>query len=299
MRKWLLVLLAGLVATMAWVSPANAADGAPVVDVHGIVGQGAGCTAVDSAKQAAPLQQVLSANGYIGQVVPIDYYCGDSKGVSIRGAGGPSTAEYPQNGYTLNTPIERLGLDLASFVYDTYTVKGQPVNLACYSMGGLICTYALTHLGTPGFPPSLLVQNVVTFSTPFGGVDKSNFGTPEQYKLIWCGNYTQCDQLMPGSPFLTDLAQQSLPAGVDLTTLGGGPNDIMTYAASTTALAQHAVNFYGSLPVKYNHNNMITDTSLAFNMPARVTQRGGGTSQIYNGAHSLNWAAHAFVSSAW
>lgn len=276
-------------------SPPDHNINTPVLYIHGIVAS-AGCPGLKTAKQAAPLKTVLTANGYKGTLVPIDYYCGDNTGISIRGAGGPSTPEFPQNGYNATTPIERLGFDLSWFIYNTYTVKGQPVSVVAHSMGGLITAYAVTHAGQPNFPPTLLVQDVVTFSTPYGGVDEAPSPlTPQQYATIWCGSYAECSSLVPGSPFLTELASQVVPAAIDWTTIGGSPKDIMTYAASSAISADHKVNYYSKIPVDYGHSAYLTDTSNMQNMPAKITEGSGVTWQITNGAHSLKWGAAALM----
>jgi hypothetical protein len=301
-RRLLLVVLS---ATCLGLVP-GAARGAvadsdvPVLWVHGIV-TSAGCPGLRTVKQAAPLRHVLRAIGRRRPVVPIDYLCGDSTGVSIRGAGGPSTTAYPKNGYNATTPIERLGLDLAWFIYDRYTLEGRSVDIAAHSMGGLIAAYAITHAGRPGFPPSLMVTDVVTFSTPFRGVDKTPAPmTPAQHSAVWCGPYRQCKQLIPGSAFLRGLARHRLPRSVDWTTLGGGPKDIVTFASSSAAVgADHRVNFFSTEPVAYGHTTMIRDTSTARDEPAYVTDGSAPRYRKNKGPHSVLWAALALTSSAW
>ena len=276
--------------------PADHPTDTTVLWVHGLV-QSAGCPGIRSAEQSAPFKSVLVANGYTGPIIGIDYYCGDSTGVTIMNAAGPATQLYDAN-----MSIKRLGLDLAWFIYNTYTTKGKPVSVAAHSMGGLITAYAVTHVGQPGFPPTLNVQDVVTFSTPYGGIDKTPHPwiTPAVYSGIWCGQYTQCKELVPGSPFIVDLAKQTIPASIDWTTVGGGPQDIMTYAMSSKiAGADHKVDYYATTPMTYNHENYITDTSLVENMPARIADVGVPIRTVSAGPHSLNLGAWAMRSSVW
>lgn len=271
----------------------------PILWVHGLQASGT-CPTVDSKKQSTPFKNVAVKLGYKGQVVPIDYYCGDKTGVSIRGAGGPSTDQYPQNGYTAETPIERLGLDLAWFIYNTYTVNNQSVNIAAASMGGLITMYAITHAGQADFPPYLLIDNAVTFSTPYAGVDKPPVNTPEGYVKMICGVKTQCNQMLPGSAFLTDLATQTIPASTDITTIGGGQRDILTYKSTSAIAADHKVNFYNIYPVSYDHTSYLTDQNMLLNMSAEVAEDGGAPVRITKGLpHSLNWAYKALTTTTW
>lgn len=261
----------------------------PVLWVHGIVNTLGGCAGLDTAKQAAPLNTVLKNNGYIGPVVGIDYYCGDKNGLSIRNAAG----NYGKT-YNNDVSIERLGRDFAWAVYNNYSSHGQYVAVAAHSMGGLITAYALTHVGQPGFPPSLLVQDVVTYSTPYAGTDKA------PNVALWCGGSVQCKELAPGSAFVTDLAKQSAPAGVDWTTVGGGPADnVDSYASSSAFPAQHKINYYAKTPVNYNHNTYISDVSLLVNEPLSYTNVGQPTYTISAGMHSLNLGARALTTTTW
>lgn len=74
---------------------------------------------------------------------------------------------------TTNDTITRLGCLLAWYIFDNYTLQGQPVNVLAHSMGGLIIRYAIgaTNAGVANFPPRrLLVANVVTVATPHQGL---------------------------------------------------------------------------------------------------------------------------------
>lgn len=301
MRQIFTVLAAvalAIIVPTANTASANASSN-PILWVHGSQASNT-CPVVDSKKQSTPFKNVLTKRAYTGPVVPIDYYCGDKTGVSIRGAGGPSTEQYPQNGYTQETPIERLGLDLAWFIYNTYTVNGQPVNIAGASMGGLVTMYAVTHTGAEAFPPYLLVDNVVTFSSPFGGVDKPTVGTEAQYVKMICGEKTQCNQMISGSAFLQELTSRPIPEEIDVTTIGGGQRDILSFASSSAINADHKVNFYNIFPVAYDHVGYLNDQNLLYNMSAEVTEGQGTPVRYTNGKpHSLEWAYRAMTSTAW
>jgi hypothetical protein len=99
----------------------------------------------------------------------------DASGDHSKVLGPPEPVSGPQphreGSHTINTPIEHIAHHLAWSIYDSYTVAGQPVDVVAHSMGGLIIRYALaaTARGVAGFPPRLLVEDVVTLGTPHGG----------------------------------------------------------------------------------------------------------------------------------
>lgn len=270
----------------------------PVLWVHGLQ-KSSTCPVVDSKKQSTPFKNVAVKLGHTGQIVPIDYYCGDKTGVSIRGAGGPSTEKYPQNGYTNDTPIERIGMDLAWFIYNTYSIKGQSVSIASASMGGLAAMYTVTHIGTEEFPPYLLIDNVITYSSPFAGVDKPLVGNQDQYVKSLCGVKIQCTQMLTGSAFLKELTSRPIPDEIDVTTIGGGARDVLSFASSSAINADHKVNFYSGYPVAYDHVAYLNDQNMTYNMPAEVTD-GQGTPVRYTKGqpHSLVWGYLALTSNS-
>ncbi|MBS1880256.1 MAG: hypothetical protein JST31_12130 [Actinobacteria bacterium] len=69
-------------------------------------------------------------------------------------------------------PIQGIARDLANYIDDAHTSRGQPVDIIAHSMGGLITRVALlgSAQGWAGFPSKLDVDNVVTLSTPHQGV---------------------------------------------------------------------------------------------------------------------------------
>ena len=294
-------------------APAEAATrvaNATVVYVHGLRNTNSG--ALNATAEAAPLASVLKAAGYTGPVVAAGYYYNDTADFSIDGAA--DSVAGPYNGtYDTNTPIERLAQDFAWYLYNTYTANGQTVSIAAHSMGGLITYYALTHVGQVGWPQSLLVQDVLTYSTPYKGVDKYPAGSnPTAYTASWCGTFTECNEAaIPGSPFLTDLAAQTFPSWVDYTVVGGGTTvngvagtgttaDLMNFASSGGIDAQHKVNYYATSPVNYAHMTYIQDTSTLKNEPVYYWNVGMATAYSNpNGSHSLAWGYAALASGSW
>lgn len=287
-------------------APAQAATrvaNVPVLYVHGIAANGRACTnaGLDVKAQAAPLTSVLAAAGYTGSVVPVGYYCNDlNVGLNIDHAADAVAGPYPGS-YDNNVPVERLAQDLAWAIYNTYTVNGQVVSIAAHSLGGLITYWALAHVGSDGYPASLLVQDVLDYSTPFKGADvyPADY-TAASYMASWCGTYTQCNEAVPGSAFLTALAQLPFPSWVDYTVVGGGPADIMTWASASGITAQHKVDYYATSPVNYSHNLYIQDTSFTKNEPVAFWSVGqSGYYYTTTGSHSLAWGYAALASSSY
>jgi hypothetical protein len=279
--------------------PASA-HGVPVLFVHGLV-VADGCPHSHPAAEAAPLESVLTATHWAGRVVPIDYYCDDSGGTSIRNAAGPSTARYPTAGYTANTGIERLALDLTWFIYKTYSSRGRTVDVVAHSMGGLIVAWGLFRVAAhdPAFPPYVRVHDAVTISTPYDGPDVVPAGkTAASYIATWCGSYRECTEIVPGSPLLTELHAHGLDpqgrGGTDWTTIGGSPNDIVSARSASDLGAVHKISYYAATP-GYTHSAYLSDTSAARDAPVRVTDPAGKTSTTV-GYHSLAAVALALRS---
>lgn len=80
-----------------------------------------------------------------------------------------------RDSFTTATPIREIGMAFANKIYSNFSAHGVSVDLVGHSMGGLIIRAAMTgtanHEG--GFPPYLLVEDVVTLSTPHRGASSS------------------------------------------------------------------------------------------------------------------------------
>jgi len=93
------------------------------------------------------------------KVVTVGFVSGDHDCDMTIGSGGP------------NTPIEDIGMELATDVYKRFSAHGTRVALVGHSMGGLIVRSALAQAGSTGGPPFLLVPRAVTISSPHRGTD--------------------------------------------------------------------------------------------------------------------------------
>jgi triacylglycerol esterase/lipase EstA (alpha/beta hydrolase family) len=282
----------------------------PVLVVHGYLFNT--CPGTNPNTTFADLTKQLSATKYGGKVDPIDYYACDSKGSDIQhsgdanayfpgGAYGSSLGGAVKGGNTDNTDLRHIAYQLAWYIYGTYSSKGRAVSVVAHSMGGLIVRWMLYRIQAhdSAFPPSLYVQDVVTISTPHDGTDDGS------KNAVWCPSSTQCKQMLPGSPFLTELHQYGMApqgtSGTDWTALGDAPCDPISKTPAGTTLdvgAAHKVSYYaakGKAPVCYSHTSYLTDTGDKVDMPVRTTEPGGAPVTGL-GPHSLRRVVAALTS---
>jgi pimeloyl-ACP methyl ester carboxylesterase len=141
----------------------------------------------------------------------VGYYHGDKRCNTRVDANGNHASALPQQqvplpgpqphregSHTTNTPIEHIAMHLAWNIYDSYSSRDLPVDVVAHSMGGLIIRYALaaTRAKLPGFPPKLLVEDVVSLGTPHGGSRGHRFAPS-----------LQGSQMDPGSSFIKTLVK--------------------------------------------------------------------------------------------
>lgn len=80
---------------------------------------------------------------------------------------------------TNNEPIEHMACELAWYIADNY--PNQNIDIVAHSMGGIVTRYMLLRVNAQNdgghFPPKsqIHVLNVVTFSTPHGGITHQQF----------------------------------------------------------------------------------------------------------------------------
>ncbi|MDB5165851.1 MAG: hypothetical protein JWM00_741 [Candidatus Saccharibacteria bacterium] len=297
--------------------PASIAAGvrvanAPALFVHGYLLNL--CPQGDASKTFASASTVLKNNGHTGKSDFIDYYACDSGGSNIQTHGNPS-AYFPSGansgllggmagGNTNDTDIRHISYQLAWYIYDTYSSKGQTVEVVSHSMGGLITNWMLyqVQVKNPVFPPYLYVQDSVTISTPFNGVNDG------YNNISWCPSGIQCQQMLPNSTFLTELRAQGLnaqatTAGTDHTAIGGSPCDSVDKPIGTTLAGGdiHKVWYYANTPQAptcYDHVSYLNDTSTAVNMPIQSRNPGDSIFTTGIGPHSLTAVAQAVMSSS-
>jgi hypothetical protein len=160
--------------------------------------------------------------------------------------------------FDLSTPLATIAEALAWYVHDTYTAKGEPVDLIGHSLGGLLIRYAMTRIaaGDSAYPSSVLVHEVVTLSSPFLGYGDANSdgagcATP---------NAVGCTDLAPGSAFITALSNP-VPADQGWTVVGSLAScDLFPGSDSTGVSATYSIVFQNPC---YRHTAYLLDTSTA------------------------------------
>jgi hypothetical protein len=190
-----------VLATTALLPAAVAArtDVQPVLIVHGHDPNGR----VDCDQSDDLVRQMRSADAghgayrFTGELVPVGFYGGDTKaddddwgdsdcrwwahlsnhGSHARVAPSGHRTVGGVIGHTTGTSIRHLAYHLAWLIHDRYTRHGVAVDIVGQSMGGLVAIDAVaeTQARTAGFPPRLLVDDVVTLGTPLGGHETELF----------------------------------------------------------------------------------------------------------------------------
>jgi triacylglycerol esterase/lipase EstA (alpha/beta hydrolase family) len=255
-------------------SAASAASGdsnqaTPVIFVHGYdaFGTGVSCTSWNN------ITGFLKNHGFTGPMVTIKYYYNDSScSVDVNNFGSQSV--YFPGGTTngednRNADIRHIGYQLAWYIYNTYSSKGQNVGLVGHSMGGLIVRSALYGVasGNSNFPPYLLVSNVVTLATPHNGTPTASTA---------CNN-TECQEMTPGSAYLADLnANGQNPqeqGGTDWTIMGSDADTTVPDDSAVSMTANHKVRYAKSDNI--SHLGFLNSTSTTLNAALSASDFGG------------------------
>lgn len=245
----------------------------PIVYVHGYDSSGTAighsCTGYFDGTYNA-----LESWGHSGGRALIRYYRDDTNcnvdshahgSHSTHHAGGHSTG----NGHTRDTSNRHLGYHLAWTIYNLYSSKGITVDVIGHSMGGLITRYAVGEVarGNPDFPPSLLVEDVVTVGTPHGG---SGFAW-------FCGN-VQCVEMRSGSSFLNYLSSNSPNPGApatDWTNIASDDDEVVAWDSAVNMAAPHKVVYLTS--ENLSHSGMLDDNVNARDRDVDYMENNNGT----------------------
>jgi triacylglycerol esterase/lipase EstA (alpha/beta hydrolase family) len=184
--------------------------------------------------------RTFEALGHTGPKYTIGYYHDDANCNSSIDDHGDHSAHHGgghvDGSHTADTPIEHLGYHLAWHIYDQHSRFGEPVDIVAHSMGGLMIRYAIaqTEHHEPGFPPYLLVEDVVTLGTPHGGARLAGLC---RGPLVPGMCTPQAREMRAGSAFLKWLEENAwAPQGIggtDWTTMGS--DDDNTVAADRAA----------------------------------------------------------------
>lgn len=293
------LLAAGIcaAAVIGGTSTATAASGdtnlsTPIIFVHGYdaFGTGDDCTMWNN------MITTMKSYGFTGPFVTVKYYYNDANCSANLNTSGSQSTHYgggTVNGEdSQNTDIRHIGYQLAWFIYDNYTSKGQNVGLVPHSMGGLIVRYALYRVaaGDPDFPPSLLVSNVADFATPHNGTSSANT----------CGNI-QCIEMRQGSTFLNDLnANGQNPqgqGGTDWTLMGSDYDTVVSDASATSMTAAHKVQYASSDQI--GHLDYYNKTQTTLNASLKYSDNGSAYTSTTAGEWPVLRAEKALTSSSY
>ncbi|MCB1039111.1 MAG: hypothetical protein R2701_09020 [Acidimicrobiales bacterium] len=199
--------------------PRQPAKDKPILFIHGWNAFGGG---QDCNGNFGSLESSLRSAGFTGQMVTIGFYDSDTNcDVNLRDWG---------SGIDNGTSWKTLSQAFSKYIYETYTKKGQAVDLVGHSMGGLIARGAVkgSQAKESGFSAPLKVEDAVTLAAPHEGAAWYSNG------CLW----GQCSGLKPGSSELTWLKENGNPQGVDGTdwTVFGSTNDDVVPDSSALAM---------------------------------------------------------------
>jgi hypothetical protein len=255
---FLSALLAMAIAFVA-AAPANAAPGrsdgrSKVIFVHGFDPTGAAATNCN--KYWASAIAYFKKKGYAdNQLITYSYYKKES------GSNGCTTRFKTKSGKygTRNTPLTDIAKHFANRVYNAYSSSpygGQKVDVVAHSMGGLVVRSALYHVrkGTPGFPPYLYIEDVVTLGTPHNGAK-----TGQLSLCVLIAAPLQCQQMRKNSYFLQHLPQTPSKShmGTDWTAVSSYDDKTVSAGSGAWINAQHKLQYDDS------GNRAISHTALS------------------------------------
>lgn len=288
----LLALAALAAALLALAAAASArATGETTLMVHGLDPIG---RASADCRSWQPMVDAFRRWGRRGPSLTLAYYGRDVNcSRSIDGHGSHHThhgqSGHDRGSHTANASIRHLGHHLAWFVYDRYSRSRRSVDLVGNSMGGLVIRYALHRVeeGAAGFPPRLLVDDVVTLGTPHGGALLAHL----------CPYALQCREMRPGSRLLAELAHfardpQAL-GGTDWTTIGSHGDRIVSERSAVDMDARHRVLYRSRMGI--GHGDYRRDTSTSLNADVDYRHRGQSWSRRGDAPHVVRWVYSALT----
>ncbi|QKW40220.1 hypothetical protein HUT06_06555 [Actinomadura sp. NAK00032] len=219
--------------------------------------------------------------GWTGKFHRVGYYSTDNPKNCVRIAKGSN-----------DTSIKDLGRKLAQNIYKNYSSKGQTVDIVAHSMGGLVARAAIAGYARhePGWPPRLLIQDVVTLGTPHQGA---------LYPMA-CAVNKQCREMSGTNSFLNWLGT-TLPqadGGTDWTLIATDRDEAVnsSSAAAGHVGAQHRVRYAGAANLR--HSDLRTRVSGHYRLNYSLND--ANWKHIRNGAPPIRVAMDAiYWSSKW
>jgi hypothetical protein len=153
---------------------------------------------------------------------------------------------------TTDDPVMHLACLFAWYIYDDYTKSDLPVEILAHSMGGLITRAAIggSSAGAAGFPPALLVPDVVTVATPHGGI-----GGIEATAAWWTNQGSEeVADMQPGSTFMNTMGGSAYekPQGTDGTHWALIGSSVPTGPPAATTDESTSCILPGSIPASWS-----------------------------------------------
>ena len=231
----------------------------PVLLVHGFNSGAAIPGGCNGNSMWGTTKSYLSSHGYTGQLITIGFYNGDTGcDINLKNRQDSHCSSYFSSSVGDTREDQRhIACNLAWYIWNTFSQKGQSVQIVSHSMGGTIVRWAIyAGAGSSSLPPHLYVRNSVTLATPHNGIP-------------WGGSATSASsaELQPGSSFLSALqnnAQNPQAVGGTNWTIFGSSceswlNGGIDTASEMSMAAQHKVLYLN--PPCYHHGDYLTDNS--------------------------------------
>lgn len=233
------------------------------------------------AKKWSGATKAMRGWGWKGEFHRVGYYSTDDPKNCVRIAKGSG-----------NTSIKDLGRNLAQHIYKNHSSKGQSVDIIAHSMGGLVARAAIagTARREPGWPPKLLIEDVVTLGTPHKGAVVS----------MACPSDRQCREMSGSNGFLNWLGSQLPKAdgGTDWTLIASDRDEAVGpgSAAPTFIGAQHRVRYARITGLRHSDLRTVTTGKYRLN----YSLNDGSLKHVRFGGSPIRVATDAiYFSSKW
>jgi pimeloyl-ACP methyl ester carboxylesterase len=273
LRLVLLLVVITLPLAVSWTMPVAAAVGnvrRPVLLVHGY--SGGTCPGYDVNRGFASMIDYLRQGGFSQGLLSVGYYnCDTDMSLSLQTGGE-------------QTDIPHLANRLAWLIADRYSSHGQAVDLVGHSMGGLIVRWMLYRIQAhdPTYPKELLVPEAVALASPFGGAPFAAF----------CPD-TQCQEMAPGSAFLTELNRRApnpqATGGTSWTVVGSDADTVVSEASALDVAAGRKIDYHSPA---YGHDGYLRDAANARDAEVTYWDSASSAGRLDDAApHALAWVS--------
>ncbi|HEX6024730.1 MAG TPA: hypothetical protein VFZ00_22255 [Solirubrobacter sp.] len=180
--------------------------------------------------------------------------------------------------------------DLINWLWDTYSSKGQRVDIVAEGSAGVLVRHALSVAGkNPTFKDKpLKVEDVVTLGSPHAGSHALAMACPVRE---WC---SELDPDLPeGAAFLKALAKAPQgQGGTDWTAIGSTSDELVTAESAIGMDADHKTLYEAP---KLEHAELITDDATEKDATISYSHRGNQTRRSMKARHVIDRVAEDLV----